>query len=69
MEEKAASFRSGSMDAPSPCVGAEWQSLRYLKESAERLFYQGEPFGDETLEQQLIEKSDQTYEAPGLQCN
>ncbi|CAK9054730.1 PPIase cyclophilin-type domain-containing protein [Durusdinium trenchii] len=63
MEEKAASFRSGSMDAPSPCVGAEWQSLRYLKESAERLFYQGEPFGDETLEQQLIEKSDQTYEA------
>ena len=42
---------------------AEPTTRSYLQDSGERLFYLGEPFGTAAVEQQLIDKADETYEA------
>lgn len=60
MEEKATALTEN--DTPS-CANAEEQIVNYVQDSAERLFYLGEPFGDEVVEQRLIDKADDTYEA------
>ena len=51
------------MDMDTPCMGASSETWQYLEGAAERLFYLGESFGDEQLEQHLIDRSDETYEA------
>ena len=43
--------------------GLTTNQVNYVQHSAERLFYLGEPFGDEAVEQRLIDKADDTYEA------
>lgn len=59
MEDKAAALAEN--DTPS-CAKAEEQIVNYVQHSAERLFYLGEAFGDEAVEQRLIDKADDTYE-------
>lgn len=49
----------------SSCANADDMTLKYLEDSAERLFYLGEPFGNVGVEEQLIENSDEIFEALG----
>eukprot|EP00434_Breviolum_minutum_P003431 symbB.v1.2.003019.t1/scaffold113.1/size324549/17 len=61
MDVRAMSLTKGSTE--SPCANADNQTLKYLEDAGERLFYLGEPYGDDEVEEQLIFHADETYEA------
>mmetsp|Transcript_52491 Transcript_52491/g.94110 ORF Transcript_52491/g.94110 Transcript_52491/m.94110 type:complete len:648 (+) Transcript_52491:51-1994(+) len=70
LEAKVAAL-SQSSDGPAPCAGASSEILRFLEGSAERILFQGRPFGtseDELIEEGLIQDASTVYEvcAPAL---